>query len=90
MKKTWNEINNILGNKKQNTIPNEMYSGKNKFSTREQIVQQFNSFFSSIGQKLSNTIPFIPESFKRYIQSDYSASLFLKPVSEYELIKIGT
>ena len=25
IKKTWNEINIILGNKKQNIIPNEMY-----------------------------------------------------------------
>ena len=50
---TWNEIN-IIGNKKQNIIPNEMYSGKNKYSTQEQIVEEFNSYFVSVGQRLSN------------------------------------
>ena len=90
IKKTWNEINIILGHKKQNIIPNEMYSGKNKYSTREQIVEEFNSYFVNVGQRISNSIPSIPESFKRYIRSDCSASLFMKPVSVDELLKICT
>ena len=48
MKKTWNNINDVLGNKKQNVIPNEMYSGKDKYSSREQIVQELNSYFANI------------------------------------------
>ena len=60
MKKTWNNINNILGKKKQNVIPNEMYLGKDKYSSREQIVQEFNSYFANIGQKLAESIHMYP------------------------------
>ena len=44
----------------------------------------------NVGQRISNSIPSIPESFKRYIRSDCSASLFMKPVSVDELLKICT
>ena len=65
-------------------------SGKNKYSTREQIVEEFNSYFVNVGQRISNSIPSIPESFKRHIRPDCSASLFMKPVSVDELLKICT
>ena len=47
-KKTWNEINNILGNKKQNVIPNEMYSSDNKYCLRDRIANEFNVYFFPI------------------------------------------
>ena len=90
MKKTWNSINDVLGNKKLNVIPNEMYSGKNKYSSREQIVQEFNSYFTNVGQKLSDSIPHVPNSFKKYLGSDYVNTLFLKPTTVYELTKLCT
>ena len=90
MKKTWNTINDVLGNKKQNVIPNEMYSGKDKYSSREQIVQGFNSYFANIGKKLSDSILHAPNSFKKYLSSDYVNTLFLKPATVYELTKLCT
>ena len=88
MKQTWNKINDILGNKKHNVIPNEMYTGKNKFSTREQIVEEFNSYFVNIGKKITNSIPCLPRSFKQYLSSEYNSSMFLKPTSINELVDI--
>ena len=88
MKKTWNNINDVLGKKKQNVIPNEMYLGSDKYSSRETIVQEFNSYFANIGKKLSDSIPHVPNVFKKYLSSDYVNSLFLKPISVYELTKL--
>ena len=73
MKKTWNNINDVLGKKKQNAMPNEMYLGNDKYSSREQIVNTFNTYFVNInlGQQLSNSIPCVPNSFKQYLSSNY-------------------
>ena len=90
MKKTWNEINNILGNRKQHALPNEMYFDDNKYSSREQIVEQFNSYFVSIGKKLCDSNHCIPNSFKRYLNSDYYDTMFLKPTTIHELLQICT
>ena len=88
MKRTWSEINNILGNRKIHNIPCEMYSGNHKYSTREQIVDEFNSYFAGIGQKISNSIPFIPRSYEHYLRSPNNESIFLKQISIDELLKI--
>ena len=45
MNKSWNEIYNILGNRDQNVIPNEMYSGDDKYCSREQIANEVNEHF---------------------------------------------
>ena len=43
---------------------------------------------SSIGKKVSDSIPFIPKSYEKYLTSEYTDSMFLKPTSVDELSKI--
>ena len=48
MKKTWSQINDILGNKRNNVLPKNMYFGDLKLNSRCDIVKYFNSYFVNV------------------------------------------
>ena len=86
-KKTWSQINEILGKKKNNSLPSNMYLDNSRFHTREQIAESFNSYFINIGKNISKNIPDGNKSFNDYLQGMNQSSLFLNPTSVFEIIK---
>ena len=90
MKKTWSHINNVLGNKKQNVMPNQMFLNNLKFTSKHDIVNQFNSYFVSVGKKLQNSISKSTQSFESFISYDNPASFFVRPISNNEIIDISS
>ena len=50
MKETWSHINNVLGNRKRNVMPNQMFLNDHEFTSKHDIVNQFNSYFFSVGK----------------------------------------
>ena len=57
MKETWNVINSSLGRKPKMTVINELvYEGKD-FVQKQDIAEQMNNHFCSLGSKLASGIP---------------------------------
>ena len=42
--------------KKRNVMPNQMFLNNLKFTSKHDIVNQFNTYFVSVGKKLQNSI----------------------------------
>ena len=57
MKETWNVINSSLGRKPKMTVINELIDEDKVFVQKEDIAEQMNSHFCSLGSKLASCIP---------------------------------
>ena len=58
LKDTWNVINSSLGRKPKMTVTNELvYEGKD-FVQKQDIAEQMNNHFCSLGSKLASGIPY--------------------------------
>lgn len=90
LKKTWCHINSILGKKKHNTMPNNMYLDNLKFSSQHDIVNQFNSYFINVGQKLSKSVSSPSHSFQEFVSCENTESFFVKPTTIHELLKLSS
>ena len=89
IKKTWNKINQLLGKKKINKIPQNMYDKTTQINSSKNIAEAFNSYFVSLGQKLAEQIPQLTQSTSDYMSEvNVVNSLFLKPISIFEIIKV--
>ena len=86
-KKTWSNINSILGKKTKNSLPNSMYLGTTRYNSKQQIADSFNSYFANIGDSIANDIIHTKNSFQDYMKRTCDSTLFLKPTSAYEIIK---
>jgi len=66
-KKTWDTLNEILGKRKNKESIECVNVGGNLFTDPCEIASQFNTFFTSIGQKISNNIPAVYKNFEDYM-----------------------
>ena len=88
-KRIWAEINNVLGNKKYKNLPSSMYNKNLKLHSINDIVEEFNHYFLSMGKNISDSIPPVNHSYDSYLPNNrIEKSLFLKPISVSEIIKI--
>ena len=90
MKKTWSNINEILGRKKYNAMPNNMFFENRKFTSKQDIVNQFNSYFINVGSNLAKSISSSSFSFKQFMSCQETESFFIKPTSVYEILKLSS
>ena len=85
----WTEINNVLGNKKYKKLPSSFHNRNLKLHSLKDIVEEFNNYFLSVGENLSDNIPAVNHSHDSYLRMNrINESLFLKPTSPTEIIKI--
>ena len=90
MKKTWRNINDILGRKKCHVMPNDMYLENMKITSKQDIVNQFNSYFINVGNNLSKSISQSSFSFKQFVSCQDPQSFFIKPTSVHEVLKLSS
>ena len=90
MKKTWSHINNVLGNKRQSTMPSQMFLDNHKFTSKHNIVNQFNTYFVNVGKKLQNSISNSTQSYESFISYNSPASFFIRPITNNEIIDISS
>ena len=87
IKKVWQGIKNIVNiNKKQDILPSKLKFKNNFYSKDLDIAECFNSFFTNIGNSVEEKIPKTDVSFSNFLKNKPNNSLFLKPVSENEVI----
>ena len=90
-KKIWNQINDIIGKSKKNKLPTTMYNGNIKVHTMKNIVEEFNTYFLSIGKDIASKIPNSNCTFDSFLPKDPpQESFFFKPTSVYEIVKFSS
>lgn len=89
VKKMWSVINSVLNrNKRQKTGPSTfIYKGRT-VSGNVNIASCFNNFYVNIANELASNIPTTDISPNKYLKNKINSSIFLKPVTEDEVIKI--
>ena len=93
IKDTWHNINLLLNNntkkEKQKTQP-KFQSPTGIITDPIQISNEFNKYFSNIGNKLTNTIPSSKLSADHYmnLQPKNISSVFISPTSDNEILNI--
>lgn len=83
MKKTWGLINNILQRKcKPHSYPDHFMISKSITKDKNEIANEFNSFFVNIGEKLASKISHEgPENYKQYLTENVTSNFDFKPIS---------
>ena len=88
LSKTWKILNGIINrNKIQKKATKFKIDGKITTDNNE-IAHKFNTFFQNIGPNLAGKIPNHVKSPMAFVNGTYSDSMFMKPVSDTELLNI--
>lgn len=91
LKDTWKHINELLSKKKKKNKPliNRITVNTQEITSPSEIAGQFNKFFCSIGQKLSEKFPLVNDSPLRYLNDvNVQNSFYLYPTNTNEVAKI--
>ena len=89
IKETWKILNSVIKKKtKGTTYPAEFSNNGATISGNKNIANSFNNFFVNVGPSLANNIPRSNDVFTRYLSDKVEDTLFLKPVTEEEIIKL--
>ena len=88
-KKTWQTINEVLNrNKTRKNLPDTFLqkSSNNNVTNPQEIANKFNEYFVNIGPQLAKKIPGNDNiTYESYLNGNYVDSMFIEPVTEYEL-----
>ena len=90
MKETWKTLNNLLGRNKKCRLP-DFFKGAdgNKITDPKEIANNFNDFFTNIGNKLADKITPPDNNYVSPLKSkNQQSSIFLNPTNPEEIIKI--
>ena len=90
IKQTWKEIKKIVNlNKKKNVSPESVRQGHHFIHDKVEIANEFNSFFTSIGNKIDEKIPQTEKNFKDYLGNrQQTVNFHLTPTTQLEISKI--
>ena len=90
LKCTWKLLNSVLNKKTKDQPLITCFIQDNKIiENRQDIANGFNDFFINIGPKLASTIPNVNDRhFLDYISNFVTRTIFLKPVTEIEVLDI--
>ena len=71
-------------------MPNQMFLDNHKFTSKHNIVNQFNTYFVNVGKKLQNSISNSTRSYESFISYNSPASFFIRPITNNEIIDISS
>ena len=86
-RKTWELLRTLLPGKssKDSPLPQNITIQGNTITNQQQILEEFNNFFSKIGEKLASEFATNDEElFKRFLSRRVAPSIFLKPPRDNE------
>jgi len=87
-KKIWQTIGEACNKKKSSASIDKLVVNGEVTNNKEDIANEFNSHFSSIGEKVSDFIPKSDVSFKDFLPPPCRNSMFLPPVSTGEMLEV--
>ena len=85
-KKIWMGINNLLKKPtKKKTSNISLQIGNTMVNNQKTVANHFNQFFTGVAQNLVNRLGNTSKKFTDYLPNRQSNSLFINPVSEFEV-----
>jgi hypothetical protein len=87
MKKTWLTIKQIVNRTAKSSYPHEFIHNNETMTAPHEIANKFNSYFASIGNRLSNDVP-NRGSFKSYLSSPKDVTFRFETSSENTVLLI--
>ena len=89
IRESWTNINKLIKKaKNSNNLPSFFLSDNKQITDKLQIAQEFNNFFSTVGEKLNKSCKAPNQSFAKYLQKPQVSSFFLQPVTTHEVLNI--
>ena len=89
MKKTWQEINCVIGRGNKHSIQCKFKDDcGNTITNPQEICNQFNSFFVNVGPKLASNIKNTGKNYYDYLPDMRSSSMYMKPIVELDIAQI--
>lgn len=86
---TWRIIKSLLSSSnKSSTIPEKVKHNDCLYTDLNDITEQFNEYFANVGNNLAARItPHDENAYKKYLPLSISSSLFLVPISPFEVMQ---
>ena len=89
VKKSWQTINEILNrDRKSDQFPSYIVINNNKISNKQEIADNFNDYFASIGETLANKIPQSKHSHEKYLSDRILTSFNFQTIEQDTVKKI--
>lgn len=86
MKQTWSIINKLIGKTKEmEHLPMQFKDNGDVINHPNDITNRFNNYFINVGPTLSRKIAKTSKTFKEYLGSKYTDSIFLEPIATSEV-----
>ena len=87
-KQTWSILRQIINkSKKSNSLPSTFVIDNNKISNPQVIAEEFNTFFSKIGQSVSDNVPNSQSHYADHLKGQFPDNFNLIPVDPVEILK---
>ena len=74
--------------KKNHCPPSKLKNGNLLITDKKAISEEFNNFFSTIGQNINSKIPKSKRTFGSFLDTEIGSNFTLRPVTENEVITI--
>jgi len=88
LKMTWKLLNGIMNKNNKSILPSIFNHNGKEISDPDTIANKFCDFFTNIGPSLANKLPHSEVSFTSFLKNRISESIFLRPVTEDEIIHL--
>ncbi len=89
MKKTWQILKQALGKlQNKSTFPQEFKIIGQTVTNKEDIAQEFNSYFATIGKITGQNVPQSIHHYSEYLVNPVPNSIFLEPINQQSVIEI--
>ena len=86
IKKTWEGIKRVININKRNKVsPNRLDNGNGMITDKKDLANEFNKFFSTIGENINKKIPKSKKSFEYFLGAEKDTMFILDPVTENEV-----
>jgi hypothetical protein len=89
MRQTWKTINNVIGRTQKQTLSEQYKRESGTIITDPTVISnEFNDFFVNVGPKLASQIHNSGKNYYDYLRAPCQKSIFMKPITESEILKI--
>ena len=85
---TWKVINELINKNKSQTRTDSLNVNGKEITNPEDVYNEFNSYFTTIGPKLASKINCHNKHFSTYLSEPLNKTIFLNPTNQAEIIKI--
>ena len=88
LRKTWRGIKNIINIKNKEALSTSLLVDNEVSSDPTAVANEFNSYFSTVAEKLQKSIQVRDQNFRDYLPPESDSSIFIQPSSKDEVVEV--